>query len=236
MTNLIRTFVWLLPFTGFLAGYFIPILILPSTQQKTPHVIGKPLHEALTILAEHNLNARLIKEQEDAIIPPGTILHQNPSPLQPIKHNQTITLIASKRVPLPKTPDLIQKNPSEVPACLKVVQAQIDYIAIPSAHKASYCLAQYPGALQPLTSKRIAAYISSNKKTWYCMPSFINQPLSWVHEYLSSISLSYESFIGATPITHEQVNSHAFVTAQKPAAGSIINLLDPPRIQFYVQE
>ncbi len=212
----------------------MPLWFLPHTPHKTPNIVGKPLQEALSILSKQNLNAHLIKELEDNIIPVGTVIHQNPSALQPVKADQTVSLIISKK-PIPlTTPDLIGKKPQELSMTIKKSHASIEYITIPSAHKSPHCLAQTPLAGTPLCSKIIFSYVSSEKKSLCVMPNFTGISLAWVNEYLTSISIIFQAYTAEIPINDLSLYGDLNIIAQRPLAGSIIDLTKPPCIQLEV--
>ncbi len=235
MIKILRTFLWILPFSGFLIGYLVPTWFISLKPQKTPTVVGKTLQDALGILSYEHLNARLIKEQEDAIIPAGTVIHQIPSSNQPVKADQTVSMVISKRPALAITPDLLNKKPLDFSAVTKKSTASIECITIPSAYKSSSCLAQVPLANSPLTSKTIFAYFSSEKKSLFIMPNFINTSLEWVNEYLTSIPIVFQAYSNGIPVADPSINNNLNVISQRPLAGSIIDLIKPPFIQLEVE-
>lgn len=234
MIRKLRRFIWLLPFTGFLIGYLIPIFFLSLTQQKTPNVVGKPIHEALMSLSHEHLSARLIREQDDAVIPAGTVIQQVPSPYKPIKINQTVSLIIAKKPQVPQTPNLLQKKIEEINSLAQRNNANTECIFIPSANPSSGCLAQSPAPQEPLLHKTIVTYFSSKPNVVYIMPHLIGLSLCLVNHYLDSQGIRCQVFSYGQLINPVLSDNNLTIISQQPHAGSIINLAKPPCIQLEV--
>lgn len=230
----LRSLLWTLPFAGFFLGYLIPLYVLSRTTQKTPHLVGKLLQEALTMLSEQQLNARITQELEDAIIPAGTIMHQIPSPGQPVKSNQSIALTVSKKPALPATPDLISKNIKELNACTKKINALVELIGIPSGGNYPGCLAQTPSSDTPLQKKTIIAYIPKQQEKLVVIPNLVGSELATATECVNKIPLTLQIFYHGILVQEPVLYSTASIIAQRPLAGSIINLTKPPCIQLEI--
>ncbi len=234
MLKILRTFAWTLPFIGFLIGYGVPPYFLAPVTQKAPNLIGRSLQEAITLLSEQHLNAQLMKELEDAIVPAGTVLHQIPSPALPIKKNQTVSLTVSKK-PIPFfAPDLISKKQTDFTSLTKKCAATVENVLVASTYPSHNCIAQSPAAGAPLTTKIIFAYIPSRKKSRHIVPNLTGIELEWVDDYLTSIPITYQVFSGGMPITDLSIYKDLKIISQRPLAGSIIDLEKPPCIQIEV--
>ena len=64
-----KNILWLAPFICFLGGYFIVRSFFHVNTIPTPSVVGRSLHDAFTILSNHNLNIRLLTQKEDPDLP-----------------------------------------------------------------------------------------------------------------------------------------------------------------------
>jgi len=56
----LNSFLWIVPFISFIGGYFFLSLWFWQQPIKTPNIIGYSLNQAATILAQQQLNFRII--------------------------------------------------------------------------------------------------------------------------------------------------------------------------------
>ena len=104
----LKGYLWVFPFISFLGGYFFLNSIYHTKGLETPSLIGMSLKEAVVLASAKNVNIRLTEEREDIELPEGTIIAQNPQPPLPIKPNQTLFCVVSKK-PIIVMPDLLLK-------------------------------------------------------------------------------------------------------------------------------
>ncbi len=234
--QLLSRLLWLMPFVCFLGGYYTLDLFFHHSFLKTPSVVGTPLAKALHVLSQHNLNARLLTYKEDLYKEPGTILHQNPSPLSSIRPQQTVFLVASCLPTQTKTPACIGKSYTECAAHLK--SKTISYITyyLPSNYPQGTCLAQIPDADSDLPPTGLTLYIAQNTAySSFLIPSFIQRPLKEVTSFLKEHSIPFTVF-HTYPAKEGHTCATCTVVAQKPLAGSYLQKNNPPTIQLQVND
>src|SRR5579872_3214934 len=111
-------YLWLLPFLGFALGYQLLRSLYAPTVIKTPAIVGKSLQDAITLLSDHNLNARVLAEKEDTDLQPGTIISQSPSSGSLIKANQPVFIVLATQGKH-AIPALTTKNKQDIEETLK---------------------------------------------------------------------------------------------------------------------
>ena len=229
-------FLWLIPFCCFLAGYFAFSLFLSRSSLSTPAVVGLSLQEALDTLAKKNLNARLLSHKEDAHLPAGTIVSQNPSAGSSIRPQQTVFIISSIVPPPAALPNCVGERAES--AFKKLDASEIPYKAffVPSNHPHGTCIAQLPAAHQILHTGSLTLYISQNPKQDYLIvPSFEGKPVHEVTQFLAASNIPFSLFHGhAVESTHDCTECQ--VVGQKPGAGSCIDRSAPPTVQLKVND
>lgn len=230
-----RRLLFMIPFLGFLAGYFIPVFFFQQACQQTPSIIGKSLQDAVVLLSNQNLNAQVIKEQEDAVLPEGMVVHQAPGPLQPIKKHQTVSLGVSKKPLLANVPYVVGKTASEINSVLSKSGAFAEGVFIPSSYPSLKCIAQFPQSGTPLTKKSIVTYVASGKKLSSIIPDFTGFDCGDVKDYLHTIPLLYQFFSHGVLVPDRADFDGMIVTSQRPLAGTIIDLEKPPMMQFEIE-
>lgn len=219
-------FLWIAPFVFFLVGYScMSILYQPKTVE-TPVLIGKTIQEAMRITAPKNLSIRLLDEKEDSELPAGTIISQNPVACCPIKANQSIIVVVSKKT-VRKTPNLIGKQLDNITQDLKNTDFQCRYYEVAGTQPSGTCIAQDPSPGAIATDSVVTIYLCNGQTEPYLFPDFRNKSVQTVQNFLTGTPATIDILH-----THEQPDDHTcsacIVIEQRPRAGSIITL-DPKR-------
>ncbi|MFZ5643300.1 MAG: Stk1 family PASTA domain-containing Ser/Thr kinase [Bacillota bacterium] len=85
-------------------GYYVFVNV---PEVKVPSVVGKPLEQAVAILAEKKLK-NTVKEQYNSSVPEGHVISQEPGPNDPpVKVNRVIVLTVSKGPDLKSVPNVV---------------------------------------------------------------------------------------------------------------------------------
>jgi beta-lactam-binding protein with PASTA domain len=114
LRDLFFSFLWLMPFLSFVAGYQFIRLLTHTETIRVPAVVGLHMNEAIKILSTDLLNVRILAEKEDPDLHEGTILSQMPEAGQQVKTHQSIFLVVTKRPPELRAPHCIGLTVEEV--------------------------------------------------------------------------------------------------------------------------
>lgn len=215
---MIHKYSWILPFSAFIAGYFLVRAFLQPGYCMVPNVIGKTVQDGVIELSSLQLNARICKQVEDAELPSGTILQQTPAPHNSAHQRQTIYLTISHKPLSMKTPHFMGKTESRIDRESQASSVKIKKYYLPSNYPNGSCIAQIPSPDEPLTTKHIIIYIAKNEPQQYCMPAFQNMHLSNAIDICSLYDLSYEVIRSA----RSERLADPLIKDQRPAQGTFI--------------
>lgn len=231
----LKHFLWTVPFLCFSISYIVFYYVFASTSLVTPELIGKQLQDALQVLSDHNLNARILSQKEDEDCIPGTILSQMPAPQRIIRPHQSVFLVLSKKPVTQKAPTLLQKNKQEIEKIAAHQGLSLKEYYFTSNYPENVCIGQLPSGEQPLNERRLTVYLSNgSSKKPVLLPSFKKRPLSEVTSFLTEHGIKFHT-IHAKPVEPNHVCTNCIILDQKPLAGSLVDLCKPLTIQLYVQ-
>lgn len=215
----IKQYIWALPFSIFILGYFFLNLLISGPNIDAPNLIGKSASEALVMASNNNLSIKIIGEKEDVDLPEGTVLHQTPIN-QKVKRNQALYVLISKKPPQKITPMLLHKTESEIEKILSKqnLKAKKYYLH----NSPPYCFCQYPEAGSNVDKESIVVYINSRGLKPRLFPNLKGETLEAVQEFLQKHGLKIKVFRKGKE--EEEYNPNSVVVKQKPIAGSIVNL------------
>ncbi len=224
-------YAWLAPFFTFLTGYYLASLFFSPPLITMPSLIGIPIQDAIVILSNNNLNARVLTQKEDDDLPVGTILGQTPYANQRIKAGQSVFLVISKKSVVPQMPSFLHKSPNEISSMLEQSQLITKQYTIECESPANLCIAQHP---KPGASgdKINILYICVGQSPIVLLPSLKNRSCSQTVEFFKQYNIPC-SIIHAQKIPADHTCKNCMVIDQKPMAGSLINLKQPITIQLY---
>lgn len=227
---------WILPFICFIGTYLALTFIFTAPSIPAPALIGKQLPEVFTLLSQHNLNPRILREQVDNEVPAGTILGQTPIAGQKMKPHQQIFLIMSKKADKLAAPDMVGKKlETESEEQLKTAGIQYKLWHLPSKKPKNSIIAQIPEAGAVLEQNNMILYVSQGNTKPVICPSFLNHTVQEVTNFLDTYAIKpqiYHAYL--VPEWHRCINCR--VIAQQPLPGSIIDLEKGTIIQLKVSE
>lgn len=221
---------WITPFLSFLAGYFLLSSFFSDHTLETPCVVGKQLAQAVTLLSDHNLNARLLAQREDADLPDYTVVSQSPREYAKIKTQQAVFLVITRQPEKQAAPHLIGKSLDILRATLneKHIRHILHYLQ--SNYPEGTCIAQFPSPNEPLEDGLILCYISRGNKKPVIWPNFKGKSIDMVTEFLDHHQLKAEI------VRDKKGENPGIISDQRPLPGSIIHLSTDqrPPIQLFV--
>lgn len=227
--------VFIIPFVGFIIGYFMTYWFMQKTAIPTPNIIGKSLQESVSVLSKNCLGVRLLREQEDAVLPEGTVLDQIPRPYQRVRPNQNIFVTVSKKEGQVQVPDFWGQKHEEMLETAKKRGITIRAFFIPNTFAKNCCVAQYPQVNQLFTQKKLLAYFSMGPESLYVMPSLKGCIVKDIRDFFEQHNVAFEVFHDKTMAPDHECLSCKIVE-QRPTAGSIIDLQRKFVVQLQVVE
>ncbi len=151
----IKNYLWLAPFFSFIIGYCITQQLLRSPESIMPFLVGKQVHEILSLITNHKLNLRLIDHKEEADLPEGIILNQTPAAGTTIKPNQPLFVVTTKKPLATRTPQCIGINIDELTLQLQTAEIHPRIYHVSHPYPEKICFAQSPQANEPLEKNRL---------------------------------------------------------------------------------
>lgn len=214
---------WLLPFFSFVVGYLITGHFIQKREIPSPSVIGKPLTQAVELLSEHHLGARMLAQREEPTLPEATVLDQLPKPGQKVRPNQCVFLTLSTKQPPQQTPDYWGKRIKEVLPLLEKQGMQVTLISLKSSYPQGMCMGQVPTMGQPQSGKAITLFVSTGPSGLAIMPSFHGLSVPAFEALLEHKDIRVE-YVHAKPVEDGHECSVCTIDDQQPAPGAIIDL------------
>lgn len=214
---------WLMPFISSIVGFQCIKWLTTTTLVTTPSVLGMPIAQAVTLLADQGLNVRILKEKEDNTVKPGMIINQNPRPNERIKKQQSVFLVITKPTPKPQAPDLIGQQESKAISTAQHTGFKVKTFKISSNFPTGTVLAQLPQVGQSNDTNELLLYVSGESKKYRIMPSFIHQTQvaseALLKEYGIKATIKQSAINAENPVTPESK-----IIKQYPLPGQIVDV------------
>jgi len=224
---------WMLPFLFFIAGYFSLSMMYRTKKIIAPTLIGLSIQEAFERTSNNGLNLRLIDQREDAELPEGTIISQNPTPFSAVKPNQTLFCTISKQ-PVVVAPHLIGSMQEQVLHKLKELGIHGRCYLLESNYPKGYCFVQSPKPQTKLDTKMVTLYVSSGKARPILFPNLKDKPVQDVIEFLKPYGIT-PTIIHSPPIESHTCSNSCFISNQRPVPGTIVTLAPEKPLQVQLQ-
>lgn len=229
----LKDFFWTLPFLCFLATYIILSLLFAKPSISTPSLIGTQLTNAFTLLSQHNLNPRLLRQQVDDELPAGTILSQIPAPGQKIKPYQQVFLTVSKKNDTRSAPQIVGKQYAHAIGQLKESDIKHKVFYLASKKPKGTVTAQLPTAGNAMVNNRMTLYVSEGSTKPVLFPDFTQHTAQEVTQFLSTYNITPRLY-HTRSVTKQHDCSSCIVIGQQPLPGSIIDIEKPVSVQLKV--
>lgn len=207
--------------------------IISVAQVQTPAVVGMPLQKALKALSAARLHATILTEKDDAAVPSGTVLDQNPRPSQIIKVSQPVYLIVTKKPDLLTVPSFIELTQKEAESLAAEHGLKIRIHKFESIYPLGRCFAQCPQAGDELHDPVAHLYISSGTTTNRIFPDCRTRSVTSIIEFLKNYGMKPQ-VIHTTYLPEGHTCDTCVVKEQRPLAGTIIDLKKPVLVQLLV--
>lgn len=224
LSTLLTRYFWLFPFITFAGGYYLVAHWYGVATLPTPSVVGHSLQDAITILSRHNLNARVLKVQQEADAAPGTVMSQTPLPHTKIRPQQSIFLVVACE-PTKKVPHCLGNRIDTIQAMAQRSGIRIKSYYLDAPYPTNTCFAQSPAPEHDLSDKaNMIVYCAHGTPKPVIMPNFKDKN---VHEVMNRM----EPHGIVTKVVHQKpreefhrCDERCVVIDQRPLAGSFVTL------------
>jgi beta-lactam-binding protein with PASTA domain len=222
---MLKNFFWITPFLCFFAGYQIINLLTQTDVFPAPSLVGLPIGQAIKILSEHRLNARIMMEKDEWDLPEGTVLSQTPRAHHRVKAQQPVFLVLAKK-PRKQAPDIRTRSLSDAQALAEHASLRLKTYLVPTSYPAQTCVAQFPSPGQVAQTNKMIAYVSSGAKKPQLFPDLRNLAVGQVAEWLKAYPATITA-VHTRPLHPDHYCNHCIIVEQKPLPGTIIEIDKP---------
>ncbi len=232
--NILKDYLWTLPFLSFLLGYQLLSFITVTDNLTNPAIIGLPLSQAVKALSDHNLNPRIVAEKEEPDLPEGTVLQQTPAAQQKVRPNQPIFLVVSKKPKKIIAPFLLNKTKDGAESALHQLSVRAKIYELSAQTPIETCIGQSPDAEETIENKKMILYVSTGKNTLMLFPNLKGAIMHDVQNCLNNYNFTTKIFHTYPTDANHQCTT-CVVVDQKPLPGSIVDVRKPVYVQLQVQ-
>jgi beta-lactam-binding protein with PASTA domain len=226
-----KSFFWIIPFLCFLTAYWLTIYFFGGNSINTPALIGLDIATACYQLSENNLNLRVIGQKEDPDLPPNIIIQQTPGPGQKIKPNKSIFCHITKQPEPNIAPNLINKPIAQLPQSNNGDSRVVTY-CVPGTCD-GICVGQIPSPNCVLHDNKVIALVAKSNASIALFPNLLGQPAANAQEWFKEMGYKTEIF-HKYPVEMQNHTCNCIIMAQKPIAGTVVDLAKPLTIQLIV--
>lgn len=222
---------WALPFAAFVCGYFMAAFIFGSSRVSVPAIVGVNAAQAVKMLSQAQLNMRFWGEKEDADLPNGTVVKQEPEPGTQLKQNRSVFVVISRRPGAKVMLSLQGMNLEQSQQTLTSAGVPYKVVFVPSVQPAGTVVAQNP----PMgTSVRTSAlvYVALADDQTFVFPDFRGYSLAQVTDFLTLHNLQLSSVQALAP--DQPCEASMRVVEQRPLSGTLVELSKVPSIQLII--
>lgn len=213
---------YIVPFICFISGYYAMSYLYPIQRMSTPNIIGQSILQALQTVAPLKINLQIIGYKEEADLPEGIILLQNPLPETMLKNKQALYCTVSQKPPVHIAPSVLNKSLPEINNLLNNQKISFKAYYLPNNAPYNICIAQSPEVGNPLEKKSLVLFLSDGNKKPFVWPSFKDRPVEEVNEFLQKHSLK-PIIIHRYPVSQVHQCTECRVINQRPLAGTFIH-------------
>ncbi|MBY0110083.1 MAG: PASTA domain-containing protein [Candidatus Babeliaceae bacterium] len=229
-----QSFYIFIPFLFFLAGFGLLSFFIYEKSIKTPALLGHSVVYALRQATDRGFTLKILSEKESSETIPGTILAQKPIPGALIKPKQAVFISISKEPYQSKIPDFssLQLEESQ-----RIAQEKGIFIKeFPLMHHlpSRTVIAQNHEPDILYDNQTIHLFVSAGPQTRRIMPDLTEQEHEAVRKFLESYGIKVTIFKEPYDAKRHKHLLPGTVIAQKPLAGSWIDLKKPLIVQLVV--
>jgi eukaryotic-like serine/threonine-protein kinase len=229
------SFLWILPFFCFLGGYQLVRFFSDHGIIEAPAVVGQHIHDAIKLLSQYHLNARILTEKEDNDLPEGIVLSQSPPQGQKVKAHQSVFLVVTRKPPQLQAPSLYGMTLNEATTAAQAQGVQLKAYGVESVSPQGTSIAQNAHPQDQLIDGTLTAYFSEGTTPIRVFPDLKGKKVSQVVAFLKEYGIQAK-LTHTQEIEEHHTCSFCTVLAQRPLAGALISLKRPLTVQLTVHD
>lgn len=235
MRTFLKSFIWIVPFLSFLAGYQMLRFLTHTEVIEVPPVVGLHMHDAIKTLSAFQLNVRILAEKEDPDMSEGIIMSQMPLAGQKVKPHQSIFLVITRKPPRSQAPSLYGISQEEAVAQAQELGIQLKIYPLESIHPTGTVIAQNLLRKQEVPNKLMTAAVSSGLPNMRIFPNLHGYTVEQATEFFKDLGIKVEvAHTKGQEMDH--VCTKCTVVEQRPRAATFIDLKRPPTVSITVIE
>ncbi len=217
LRNFLLSFIWLVPFLSFIAGYQLVRLLTHTETVFVPSVVGLHLNDAIRMLSADQLNVRILAEKEDPDLHEGMILSQTPDHGQMVKPHQSVFLVITRKPLKPQAPKLQGITCAQAQKKARHAHIRLKSFNLESSVPKDRVITQSVAPGREVKTNTLTIYCSDGSTTLRIFPELKGKSVDEV-----------VSFFGLYDIP---VKVHgpkdASIKDQRPLAGTLIDIQKP---------
>ena len=219
-----------IPFFVFLLGFGLSSLFVHEKSFKTPSLLGHSVIYALRQATDQGFTIKIYAEKETSEIEQGTILAQKPVPGALIKPKQAVFITIAKSPYQANVPHFIGRQESS----LEPQGIAVKTFSLPHQTPSGMVIAQSPEAGVLYDNQAVKLFVSSGPQTLRIMPDLIGHNNAVVQEFLEHYGICVTLFNEPYDPKKQHRYPPGTIIAQKPLAGSWIDISKPLIVQLVV--
>lgn len=243
MRNYFISLIWIFPFLAFFLGYQILHYFSFRAIISTPNIVGHHLHDGIKILSNNHLNARILKEKEDAALPEGIIINQSPRAGQSIKAHQSVFLIVTRKPAKKLAPNFYNQNLTVVQQMAKEGGIHLNAFGINSIYPSGNVIASNVPVGTELDTPDISVYYSEGVTSVRIMPDFTKVSFADAVKLLKDYNIKYKILREPDIVVGEEAKDadngakvqNYKIISQSPQAGTLVDLKKDFVVEIIVQ-
>lgn len=192
MKKIVTFLIVLAPFGLFLAGYTGAYFFLQKSYVVVPSLLGKTVREGALLLGERGLFLAILKEQEDSLLPDGTIVHQLPLPGQQSKFQKPVYVTVIKKSEAKRAPAFFGLNKQELEELAKKTHLKINRVSFPASYSRGVCFAQAPMQGEVVPEGVVTVYVAEGGRQLRMVPDVRGLIYEEAGGLLTKAGISYE--------------------------------------------
>ncbi len=229
-----QSFYIFIPFIFFLAGFGLLSFFIHEKSLKTPALLGHSVTYALRQATDQGFTLKILSERESSESVPGTILAQKPIPGALIKPKQAVFISISKAPHQSSIPDFAGLQSEEWQKIAQQNSIFIKPIQLMHQLPSGMVIAQSPEPNILYDHQTVQLFVSAGPQTKRIMPDLFGQEHEVVQKFLENYGIKVTIFKESYDTKRNQHFLPGSVIAQKPLAGSWIDLKKPLIVQLVV--
>lgn len=219
----------LLPFLFFLIGFMGTSFLMRREVFPTPRLVGMSVADAVVLLSDYQLNARVLEQKENADVAPGTVLSQIPQAGRQVKHGQQVFLVVTRKPAHIVAPAFVDLSSEKVKEIAREKALRLRIVELADTAPRGMVIAQFPSAGVELPDRMMTLYVSTGSGSSHSiMPSFVGKRALDVLTALCEQGITVDE----EPEELARGDDTRIVKEQRPLAGTLLTSLAPRKIRL----